>query len=85
MPSAGFKACWFLPYETRVASLPHPASYPERLAEMMIQISGAKSIVDPFVGSGTTAIVAKRLNLPYAVCDISEEYIIYTRKRLLRE
>lgn len=73
---------WFLPYETRVEKLPHPATFPEGLAEMMIRVVGARSVVDPFVGSGTTVAVARRLGLEYAAADLSPEYVRMTEKRL---
>lgn len=73
---------WFIPYETRVQRLEHPATFPEKLVEMMLAVSNSRSVVDPFAGSGTTLIVAKRLGLPYAGADISETYVEMSRRRL---
>jgi site-specific DNA-methyltransferase (adenine-specific) len=66
---------WFLPYETRTAKLDHPATYPLALAEMMIKFLDAKSVCDPFVGSGTTAIAAMKLGADFTGCDQSQEYV----------
>lgn len=60
---------WFVPYETRTAKLEHPASYPIKLAEMMIKLSGGKRILDPFAGSGTTKAAADRLGFECVMID----------------
>ncbi len=73
---------WFLPYETRVERLSHPATYPVELAEWMIRISNSRRILDPFVGSGTTAVACKKLGLDFSGCDISETYVQQALKRL---
>ena len=39
-------------------------------------------ILDPFVGSGTTALAAKELGFHYIGFDINEEYVNIARKRL---
>lgn len=62
----------------------HPAIFPEQLAEDHI-ISWSKEadlIYDPFLGSGTTAKMAKKLNRNYIGSEISEEYINICLQRL---
>lgn len=62
---------WFVPYQTRQMSKDHPATYPEELARMMILLSGARNnILDPFVGSGTTADAAESLGLDCTGIDL---------------
>ena len=39
-------------------------------------------VFDPFLGSGTTSVVAKKLNRVYCGVERSEEYCLYTAKRL---
>lgn len=39
-------------------------------------------VLDPFVGSGTTAVAAFQNDRTYIGFDISEEYCLYARKRL---
>jgi len=62
----------------------HVAIYPEGIPEFFIksctQINDL--VFDPFIGSGTTAVVAKRLNRDYLGFDISSEYINIAKKRL---
>lgn len=62
----------------------HPAVFPEPVVEQIIKLTTDKNdiVLDPFVGSGTTAIVAKRLNRRYIGIDINGAYCDMARKRL---
>lgn len=62
----------------------HPAQYPERLIERVI-LAGTNEgdvVLDPFMGSGTTAVVAKKYNRHYLGYEIVKEYIDMANKRL---
>ena len=51
-------------------------AFPEKMVEDIIScFPDAKIILDPFVGSGTTCKVAKRLNRQYIGIDISQECV----------
>ena len=54
----------------------HPAVFPDKLAADMINCFCPENgvVLDPFSGSGTTGIVAKKLNRNFIGIDISEEY-----------
>ena len=62
----------------------HPAIFPERLArDHIVSWSNEGDVVlDPFMGSGTTAKVARALNRHYIGFEISAEYCEIIRKRL---
>ncbi|WP_077603634.1 DNA-methyltransferase [Oceanobacillus sojae] len=62
----------------------HPAIFPEKLAEdHIVSWSNPGDIVlDPFVGSGTTAKMAYKLDRKYIGIDISEEYCGIARSRI---
>tara|TARA_R110000787_G_scaffold270527_1_gene377511 strand:- start:316 stop:1092 length:777 start_codon:yes stop_codon:yes gene_type:complete len=62
----------------------HPAIFPEKLAEdHILSWSNENDIVyDPFMGSGTTAKMAKINNRSYIGSDISEEYCIIAQQRI---
>ena len=62
----------------------HPAQYPEELIERIIRVASNKgdSVLDPFVGSGTTARVALDLERKYLGYDTEEEYIKIAAERL---
>lgn len=61
----------------------HPCPYPESLVERLITASCPLGgiVCDPFIGSGTTAAVAQRLQCQYIGCDTSWEYTQLARKR----
>ena len=62
----------------------HPAVFPAQLAHdhIVTWSSPGDVVLDPFVGSGTTAIEALRLNRHYIGFDISEEYCEMARERI---
>jgi DNA modification methylase len=62
----------------------HPAQYPEKLIERIIlSVTNKKDLVlDPFMGSGTTAKVAKKLGRNYVGYETNREYIDMANKRL---
>ena len=62
----------------------HFAVFPESLVETCV-LAGSPpdgTVLDPFLGSGTTALVAQRLERNYAGIDCVEEYCQMARKRL---
>ncbi len=65
----------------------HPATFPDRLPFDFIQcFCPPKGIVlDPFIGSGTTALAAIQLEKNYIGIDISKEYCKLTKKRIKEE
>lgn len=60
----------------------HPAPFPVVLIERIISSTKAKIVLDPFMGSGTTAIAAANLNRQYVGIDISPEYCKLANERL---
>jgi len=47
--------------------------------------SGRSIVLDPFMGSGTVALVAKELNRDYVGIEMNPEYIVMAEKRLTQE
>lgn len=65
----------------------HPTQKPVKLLERLI-IAATKEndlILDPFNGSGTTGIVATRLNRKYIGIELDEQYLELTKNRYLGE
>ncbi len=60
----------------------HPAPFPLELPKRCIESTDAKIVLDPFSGSGTTAIAAKQLGVNYIGIDISPEYCEQTTETL---
>lgn len=62
----------------------HPTQKSEKLVtKVMLASSNEGDIVfDPFLGSGTTSVVAKKLNRKYIGVESNEQYCVWTEKRL---
>ena len=60
----------------------HPAPFPTALVERIITSTDAQLVMDPFSGSGTTAVVAKALGRHYIGIDISPDYCAGARRRI---
>jgi len=62
----------------------HPAHFPDKIPFDFIQCFCPPDgiVLDPFVGSGSTTVTAKKLGRNYLGLDISEEYCEIARKRL---
>lgn len=65
----------------------HPAIMPEELAEFFIKLGSNKGdlVFDPFGGSGTTAVMARKLNRNFLISDIVKEICELIRYRLSKE
>jgi len=62
----------------------HPSQKPIKLIEMLIQSATREgdSVLDPFTGSGTTAVVCQNLNRNFAGIEIEPKYIEIAESRL---
>lgn len=60
----------------------HPAAFPTALIDRIISSTNAKIVLDPFMGSGTTAISAINFRRNYIGIDISPEYCKMAEKRI---
>ena len=62
----------------------HPATFPDKIPYDFIQVFTEKGdlVLDPMVGSGSTAITAHILGRSYVGIDISEEYCALARQRI---
>ena len=62
----------------------HPAVYPEKLViDHILSWSNENDVVlDPFVGSGTTAIACIKTNRKYIGIELNKDYVDLSRKRI---
>ncbi len=74
--------CWRIPFET---GGDHPAPFPIRLARKAIAATGARLVVDPFAGSGTTLRAAKDCGRQAIGIEIEERYCEIAARRLAQE
>ena len=65
----------------------HPTQKPEYLLERIVISSTEENqiILDPFCGSGTTGVIAKRYGRKFIGIDNEIEYLNITKKRLEKE
>lgn len=66
----------------------HPCQMPSRVMVNAVGVIPEKDsvlIVDPFCGTGTTLVAAKRLGYSYIGCDINQDYCEIARQRLAHE
>lgn len=59
----------------------HPAPFPIELAKRVIESTNAQIVLDPFMGSGTTAIAASLLGRKYIGIELSPDYINLSKSR----
>ncbi len=73
-----------VPYWSMQENTTHPAQKPEKLlAKLILASSDPGDVVfDPFVGSGSTSVTAKKLGRHYVGIERDARYCIYTEKRL---
>jgi site-specific DNA-methyltransferase (adenine-specific) len=73
-----------VPYWSMPENTDHPTQKPEKLlAKVILASSRAGDLVfDPFNGSGTTTVVAKKLGRDYLGVEVDETYCCLAQKRL---
>ncbi|MBP5301012.1 MAG: hypothetical protein J6Y80_06365 [Victivallales bacterium] len=75
-----------IPYWSMPENTDHPTQKPEKLVAKLILASSRPGdfVFDPFLGSGTTAVVAKKLGRNFCGIEINEEYCCWAQARLQR-
>ncbi len=80
------KDVWDIPAEsaTRVG---HPAPFPVALPKRLIDLYTYREdlVLDPYMGSGTTAVAAVFMGREYVGCEAERQYVDLSNKRVLQE
>jgi len=73
-----------IPFWSMPENTDHPTQKPEKLiAKLILASSNAGDFVfDPFLGSGTTAVVARKLGRRFCGVELNQEYCCWAEKRL---
>ena len=73
-----------IPYWSMPENTAHPTQKPEKLlAKLILASSNQGDIVfDPFLGSGSTSVTAKKLNRHFVGIEANEQYCVWAEKRL---
>lgn len=85
----------FMRYTTDVWSMPtesasrvgHPAPFPVSLPRRLIELYTYEGdlVLDPYMGSGTTAVAALAAQRHFVGCDTEQEYVVAARRRVAEE
>ena len=81
--SSGMGDVWALGMETGVPE--HPAPFPVSLPGRCIDATGARSVIDPFMGSGSTLRAAKDRGVRAVGIEVEERYCEVAARRLGQE
>lgn len=75
-----------IPFWSMPENTDHPTQKPEKLyAKLMLASTKlGDKVFDPFLGSGTAAVVAQKLGRNYFGVEINREYCLWSVKRLMR-
>lgn len=75
-----------IPFWSMPENTDHPTQKPEKLLAKLILASSKPDdvVFDPFLGSGTTSVVAKKLGRRYLGIELNNEYACLAEKRLER-
>ncbi len=73
-----------IPFWSMSENTEHPTQKSEKLYAKLILASSKKGdiVFDPFLGSGTASVVAKKLGRHFVGVELSEEYCLFAQKRL---
>jgi DNA modification methylase len=84
--------CWHIPYETVGAwgkdtakvkgKKKHPAVFPRELVRHCLEMCDAKSVLDPFGGTGTVGVVAAEMGIDYTLIEMDKDYCEFAEKRI---
>ena len=78
-------AKWSIAPEKNMKKYDHPAMFPEKLVERVLKLFTFKNdiVLDPFNGVGSTTLTCHKLKRVYLGIDISEEYCLTAKNRIL--
>lgn len=74
-----------IPFWSMPENTDHPTQKPEKLYAKLVLASSkiGDVILDPFMGSGTACVIAKKLGRNYIGIEINEEYCLWSAKRII--
>lgn len=75
-----------IPFWSMQENTDHPTQKPEKLVAKLVLASSNPGdfVLDPFLGSGTTAVVARKLDRRFCGIELNREYCCWAAKRLIR-
>ncbi|MCR4742981.1 MAG: site-specific DNA-methyltransferase [Treponema sp.] len=73
-----------IPFWSMPENTDHPTQKPEKLYAKLVLASSKEGamVFDPFLGSGTASVVAKKLGRNYCGIELNQDYCLFAQKRL---
>ena len=73
--------------ERNAVKTEHPATFPDALADDLVRCFSKPGdlVLDPFLGSGTTAVISANRGRRFVGCEISPKYVEIVKRRLWKE
>ena len=72
-------------YTARTGNNLHPTEKPVELIKIILAANVGQTVLDPFIGSGTTAVACKELGRDFIGIELSEKYCEIARNRLAQD
>ena len=75
---------WYIPHNIPKNERIHPTQMPEEVVKRILKVASKKNdvVLDNFMGSGTTGVVAKKMGRNYILIDLNPDYCEIAEKRL---
>jgi site-specific DNA-methyltransferase (adenine-specific) len=77
--ASGAGDVWYIPQES---STKHPAPFPLELPRRILETTNALTVLDPFMGSGTTGVACAKLGRKFIGIEIEPKYFDISCKRI---
>jgi site-specific DNA-methyltransferase (adenine-specific) len=77
--ASGLGDVWSIPQDIKN---PHPASFPVELPRRALQTTNARTVLDPFMGSGTVGFACEKAGVDFIGIDKDPEWVEHARRRI---
>lgn len=78
--ASGLGDVWQFPQES--GKNPHPAPFPVELPRRILSTTTGRTVLDPFMGSGTTGVACVKADRSFIGIEISEDYFAVAQRRI---
>ena len=80
--AAAYSDCWVFRNKLKRKDTGHPATFPIEIVKRIFEVCAGQTVLDPFMGSGTTGMACAELGRSFIGIEISREYFHIAQKRI---
>jgi site-specific DNA-methyltransferase (adenine-specific) len=80
--SNAYSDCWVFRNKLQRKDTGHPATFPIEIVKRILEVCKGQSILDPFMGSGTTGVACKELGRNFIGIEIEPKYFAIAERRI---